>query len=96
MENGRGLDLGLLPELAQSLTCSVTYLLGLTADPAAWRPDGQPSPAPSAQPAPAGTWCSGVLGPYVPAARVRRANGNHLEEVDRDDAVTPAGRPVDG
>lgn len=39
MENGRGLDLGLLPELADSLECTVTYLLGLAADPSSWRPD---------------------------------------------------------
>jgi transcriptional regulator with XRE-family HTH domain len=39
MENGRGLDLGLLPDLAEALRCSVTYLLGLTADPAAWHPE---------------------------------------------------------
>lgn len=39
MENGRGLDLGLLPELAEALDCTVTYLLGLTGDPHAWRPD---------------------------------------------------------
>ena len=39
MENGRGLDLGLLPELAAALDCTVTYLLGLAADPHAWRPD---------------------------------------------------------
>lgn len=40
MENGRGLDLGLLPELAESLRCSVTYLLGLASDPGSWLPDG--------------------------------------------------------
>jgi transcriptional regulator with XRE-family HTH domain len=39
MENGRGLDLGLLPELAQSLECTVTYLIGLAADPHSWEPD---------------------------------------------------------
>lgn len=39
MENGRGLDLGLLPELAASLECTVTYLIGLAADPHAWEPD---------------------------------------------------------
>lgn len=39
MENGRGLDLGLLPELAEALDCTVTYLLGLTSDPQSWRPD---------------------------------------------------------
>ena len=39
MENGRGLDLGLLPELAAALNCTVSYLLGLTEDPARWTPD---------------------------------------------------------
>jgi transcriptional regulator with XRE-family HTH domain len=39
MENGRGLDLGWLPELAMALDCTVTYLLGLTGDPARWTPD---------------------------------------------------------
>lgn len=39
MENGRGLDLGLLPELAEALDCTVTYLLGLSNDPHSWRPD---------------------------------------------------------
>lgn len=39
MENGRGLDLGLLPELADSLECTVTYLLGMSVDPHSWFPD---------------------------------------------------------
>jgi transcriptional regulator with XRE-family HTH domain len=39
MENGRGLDLGRLPELAAALDCTITYLVGLTADPARWEPD---------------------------------------------------------
>jgi transcriptional regulator with XRE-family HTH domain len=38
MENGRGIDAGLLPDLAHALGCTVTYLLGLTADPSAWQP----------------------------------------------------------
>ena len=42
MENGRTLDLGLLPELAEALDCTVTYLLGLTGDPHSWRPDHLP------------------------------------------------------
>jgi transcriptional regulator with XRE-family HTH domain len=45
MENGRGLDLGLLPELAEVLDCTVTYLLGLTSDPHSWRPDHPPNAA---------------------------------------------------
>jgi DNA-binding XRE family transcriptional regulator len=40
MENGRGLDLGWLPELAEVLDCTVSYLLGLTDDPGTWTPDG--------------------------------------------------------
>jgi transcriptional regulator with XRE-family HTH domain len=39
MENGRGLDLGRLPDLAAALDCTITYLIGLTADPARWEPD---------------------------------------------------------
>jgi hypothetical protein len=39
MENGRGLDLGRLPELAAALDCTITYLVGLTGDPARWEPD---------------------------------------------------------
>lgn len=39
MENGRGLDLGWLPEFAAVLDCTVSYLLGLTSDPHAWAPD---------------------------------------------------------
>lgn len=45
MENGRGLDLGLLPELADSLDCTTTYLLGLTADPSSWSPADRQPPA---------------------------------------------------
>jgi hypothetical protein len=66
MENGRGLDLGLLPELAEALGCTVTYLLGLTTDPADWHPagtNGTRVPAPSV---PIQN-CSGILGPEVPA-----------------------------
>jgi transcriptional regulator with XRE-family HTH domain len=79
MENGRGLDLGLLPELAESLDCTVTYLLGLTADPHSWRPDRwvrsierlpaqaeQPAVARVSVPAVRATGSSGVLGPEIP------------------------------
>jgi transcriptional regulator with XRE-family HTH domain len=43
MENGRGLDLGWLPELAVVLDCTVSYLLGLTEDPSTWKPDADKS-----------------------------------------------------
>ena len=69
MENGRGLDLGLLPELAAALGCTVTYLLGLTVDPTAWEPseetpmrNGTRVPA---LPVPIQNG-SGILGPEVP------------------------------
>jgi transcriptional regulator with XRE-family HTH domain len=39
MENGRGLDLGRLPDLAAALDCTITYLVGLAADPTRWDPD---------------------------------------------------------
>ncbi len=39
MEHGQGLDVGRLPELATALECTVTYLLGMTVDPARWQPD---------------------------------------------------------
>jgi transcriptional regulator with XRE-family HTH domain len=73
MENGRGLDLGLLPDLAGSLDCTVTYLLGLAADPRSWRPDQsawvRPDERPQAaadRPAPERSLASGVLGPDIP------------------------------
>ena len=79
MENGRGLDLGLLPDLAESLDCTVTYLLGLTAEPDHWQPDGvRATPGP---PAPA--WQStGVLSDvpdgFSAPSRIRRRNGAEL------------------
>ena len=39
LEHGAGLDVAKLPELALALDCTVTYLLGLTADPQQWDPD---------------------------------------------------------
>jgi hypothetical protein len=75
MENGRGLDLGLLPELAESLDCTVTYLLGLARDPQSWRPDravrlpvgtdGRTEPVAGNGNRPASRG-AGVLGPCAP------------------------------
>lgn len=39
IENGRRLAVGRLPDLAEALGCTVTYLLGLTAEPGRWQPD---------------------------------------------------------
>ncbi|HET9143907.1 helix-turn-helix domain-containing protein [Actinophytocola sp.] len=68
MENGRGLDLGLLPELADSLRCTTTYLLGLTTRPQSWQPDGlTPDKAEPDRPAAPPATLSGILGPHLPA-----------------------------
>lgn len=40
LEHGAGIDVAKLPEFATALDCTVTYLLGLTADPGSWQPDG--------------------------------------------------------
>jgi transcriptional regulator with XRE-family HTH domain len=76
MENGRGLDLGLLPDLAESLSCSVTYLLGLTSDPTDWNPGCRNENRPPREPLDevSRQRCAGILGPNVPngfAAPVR-------------------------
>jgi transcriptional regulator with XRE-family HTH domain len=56
IENGRRLAVGRLPDLAAALQCTVSYLLGLTADPDRWEPDDASAPAlisSAAPPAPA-------------------------------------------
>jgi transcriptional regulator with XRE-family HTH domain len=88
MENGRGLDLGLLPDLAVSLGCTTTYLLGLTCEPSAWQPDGLTEPVPVAAPAvpAARTDPVGILGPslpdgfHAPGRARRRAESNGSRE----------------
>ena len=44
LEHGAGLDVCKLPELARALDCSLTYLVGLTDDPATWEPDSDQWP----------------------------------------------------
>jgi DNA-binding XRE family transcriptional regulator len=81
IENGRRLAVGRLPDLAAALECTVTYLLGLTADPRRWEPDeAAPAPtaaampgaapaldaAPQAAASPRHSW---ILGPDVPDIR---------------------------
>jgi transcriptional regulator with XRE-family HTH domain len=77
LEHGAGLDVCKLPEIAQALECTLTYLVGLTADPARWEPDAgawagidaspaepRPGPPPDHQARPgAGPW---ILGPVEP------------------------------
>jgi transcriptional regulator with XRE-family HTH domain len=45
IENGRRLAVGRLPDLSTALECTVSYLLGLTADPDRWEPDDLRRPA---------------------------------------------------
>ena len=58
IENGRRLAVGRLPDLAAALQCTVSYLLGLTADPGRWEPDDA-WPAQLARAAPSGRQPSG-------------------------------------
>ncbi|HEY8456553.1 MAG TPA: hypothetical protein VIL34_13250 [Actinopolymorphaceae bacterium] len=50
LEHGTGLDVAKLPELACALECTVTYLLGLTSEPAKWEPDRLPMQRPAPRP----------------------------------------------
>jgi transcriptional regulator with XRE-family HTH domain len=59
IENGRRLAVGRLPDLAAALQCTVSYLLGLTADPYRWEPDDASAPA--------------LLSPAAPPASASRA-----------------------
>jgi transcriptional regulator with XRE-family HTH domain len=51
IENGRRLPVGRLPDLSAALECTVSYLLGLTADPDRWEPDDHRRPAKRTAPA---------------------------------------------
>jgi transcriptional regulator with XRE-family HTH domain len=77
MEHGQGVDVGRLPELATALDCTVTYLLGLTTDPAQWVPDGAPPPDTEqlrrTPPAEHESW---ILGPDIPDRRARELGVN--------------------
>lgn len=75
IENGRRLAVGRLPDLAEALDCTVTYLIGLTADPHRWQPDPSQRRPPAvrdahdahdAAAAPASSHRSWILGPDVP------------------------------
>jgi transcriptional regulator with XRE-family HTH domain len=63
MEHGQGVDVGRLPEIAAALDCTVTYLLGLTADPHRWSPDDLSVPVTANVTAASAGW---ILGPDIP------------------------------
>jgi transcriptional regulator with XRE-family HTH domain len=78
IENGRRLAVGRLPDLAAALQCTVSYLLGLTADPYRWEPDDASASAlisSAAPPVPA----SRTAGPVSTPAGQAPSNGaaNH-------------------
>ena len=50
LEHGAGLDVCKLPELARALDCTLTYLVGLSADPLSWQPDEGIWPLPERAP----------------------------------------------
>ena len=68
IENGRRLAVGRLPDLADALDCTVTYLLGLTADPHRWPPD-KPSGTAKAPDAPPRLRRLAVPDPVHPSGR---------------------------
>ncbi|MGH8861264.1 MAG: helix-turn-helix domain-containing protein [Jatrophihabitantaceae bacterium] len=78
MEHGQGVDVGRLPEIAVALDCTITYLLGLSADPREWVPDDLTASvtvdvtAPLAQGASSG-W---ILGPDIPDREALTYNGS--------------------
>ena len=79
LEHGGGLDVGKLPEIARALECSLTWLVGLTDDPASWEPDfeqwpGRRRAARTAPPA-AVTAVPPVAPPVLPAPAAAAAPG---------------------
>lgn len=80
MEHGQGLDVGRLPELAIALDCTVTYLLGLTADPTRWAPDDARVPAPAASVERPEFASSPAFAPYAAATTVACAICEHSQE----------------
>ena len=81
MENGQGVDVGRLPELAVALDCTITYLLGLTNNPRHWAPDDAATRldgAANSTSSPAGrrrqSW---ILGPDIPEHR--NSNGTERQ-----------------
>jgi transcriptional regulator with XRE-family HTH domain len=89
IENGRRLAVGRLPDLAAALHCTVSYLLGLTADPGRWEPDDpRPEVPAGVRPEPsggrAGPGTNGTPGRAIPPRR------SWILGPDVPDAITPS------
>jgi DNA-binding XRE family transcriptional regulator len=74
IENGRRVAVGRLPDLAAALNCTVSYLLGLTADPDRWEPDDPDDPRP--EPGPPGGHANGSPGGPANGSPGGHANGS--------------------
>ncbi len=85
IENGRRLAVGRLPDLAAALECTVSYLLGLTADPGRWEPDHtRPGPEPEPPGGRAG------LGANAGPGRATSPRRGWILGPDVPDAITPS------
>lgn len=92
LEHGAGLDVAKLPDLARALECTVTYLLGLTADPCRWEPDSPGAePGMSGAPGERGVSERGIpVEPGVPERRQPVQPGAMGRGVPPERGMTPA------
>jgi transcriptional regulator with XRE-family HTH domain len=87
IENGRRLAVGRLPDLAAALECTVSYLLGLTADPDRWEPDDtRPGREPEPPSGRAGLGANANAGP----GRTTPPRRGWILGPDVPDAITPS------
>ena len=85
IENGRRLAVGRLPDLAAALQCTVSYLLGLTADPDRWEPDDPRPEVPGGRQA-------GAVRRASRAGHQRRSRPGHPAPPQLDPRTRRAGR----
>ena len=88
LEHGAGLDVCKLPEIARALDCSLTYLVGLTDDPASWEPDFEHWPGHRSTREPPGTASRRPARP-----RPGRTPGSWVPSADRPRDVIRSRRP---
>jgi transcriptional regulator with XRE-family HTH domain len=93
LEHGAGLDVCKLPELARALDCTLTYLVGLSADPFSWQPDEGTWPLPDRESERGDTACDPELRPET----AERTEGPWIlgpVPAFRRRAVTPGSHPA--